>query len=339
MRTSINHTTIVQALELCGGTIKNEHGRALNELALLLLKVPGHTLGDHPPEVHRIVPSIDALERAGVVAVERSKGRRVFQVSLTGKHQDHEVLDSEGPEVHAAMLIECLVRHGGKLEDPAGYASSLLINQMPDNASRKAWRHRIEAAVEAGWITREIKNSRTYSIELTEMGRKAAGILLNGAEFPVPVEPAPEPDPVPSDQPGVGVVEVDETEIDLDSEETLDPALAVLVEDDEVLDAVMVLLGKVAVGRQLHKLQAQIDQYAAEITHLKAQLNAVRADRDDLTRLLKIADDDIAHARREVAEAAARADKLGADRDQWRKSYHSLSDNLSVVSKAVEKLR
>lgn len=338
MRTSINHTTIVQALELCGGTIKNEHGKALNELALSLLQVPGHTLGDQAPEIHRIVPSIDALERAGVVKTERSKGRRVFEISLTGRHEEHEVLDTDGPEVHAAMLIECLARNGGGLEDPAGYASSILINGMQDNASRKAWRHRIDAAIEAGWIQRETRNSRTYKIELTELGLRAAGILLNGTVVPAHVEPALVPDPVPEDQPGVDVLTLDEVEIDLETEVELDPALAVLVDDDEVFGAVTTLLGKIAISQQAHKLQAETDQLKAEVAHLKAQLGSVMADRDDLNKLLKLADDDIAQARRATEEACARANRLGADRDEWRKRYNNLSGNLGAVSGVIEKL-
>ena len=320
MRSSINHTSMVAALELCRyNKVTHKHGKAVEELAKMLLRVPGHTLGEHVPEANRLIPPIQALERAGIIKVDR-KGTRVFSIALTGKHKDYPVMD-DSPEKYAAQIIEVLALQGGKLEDPKGFASTELIARLNDGASKKAWQHRINQAEEQGWITRDARNSRTYSIQLTPLGMEAAGLALPGWQASEPT-----PEPVPQAQPEPAPVEVL-----ADPEPEVEPEIfEVLMEDDEVFHAVSVLMQRVHRTKILEQITLERDQLQDEVVKLKD-------DRRELQELLSTADKEIDRYKRQAEELQQIADRLGHDRDEWRRRYNAILDTAEDVKTMLQR--
>lgn len=333
MRTSINHTSMVAALELCpDGRIENKHGKVLADLAEKLIEVPGQTLGIHTPDLPRLMPAISAMERAGLIMVER-KGTRIFSIALTGKHKEHKVLEDEAPELHAAQIIEALALVGGRLEDLKGHASTALISYLKvtypeDQSSKKAWQHRINMAVDQGWIERDVRHSRTFSIGLTELGLRAAGLLLNGhvLEEVVIEHPAdllePEPEPEPESRPIVEAPVLIAEAPNITAEAEPEPpsefnVFDVLTEDDEVFWAIEKLLTLIRHGKNSAVIMAENARLENE--------------NQELQELLRMADADIKKLRAELIESQRISDKLGKDRDDYRHRYARAAEYLTAA--------
>jgi hypothetical protein len=324
VRSSINHRTIIAGLEQCGGSLKHPHGKCLDVLARELIRLPGNTLGENPPEVNRLIPSIEAMEKQGLITFRRS-GRKFMSVTLTGKHLTEPPSADTDPEEHSATIIEVLAAHGGQMRDHKGYVTNVLIDALIDatssGTSRRVWNDRIKQAEQDGWLVRHTGATRTYVIELSPLGRKVAGLPeLNGASV---AEPEALEDEEFSD------------EVDLDADpEAEDNPLSVLLEDEDVYDAVTTILAKIRGGSQSTGVLAENDQLRAQVSGLTKMASAMKSEVEDLTKLLKIDDDENARLRQEVEEYQRKLDKIGKERDELKRMYSALHARLTAYGLA-----
>lgn len=319
LRSSINHSTIISALEMIGGGISHPHHKTLELLAKQLIRVPGNTLGENPPEVNRLVPSIEAMAKAGLITI-KGRGHRISSIKLTGLHASQPVEDEDPDQnEHSALIIQVLAQTDGKLRDQRGYVTNVLIDRILEvdgkRSSRNVWRERILEAEQQGWLKRHTGATRTYQIELTEMGRRVAGLATNGHVQ----EAVPEEEPVPA----APEAEI-EVVIEDDEYEETDSPLALLLEDEEICDAVTTLLSRIKESSGTAALTAANDQLTARVSALTKQNDILQTEVEDLNKLLRIADDDVARAKAETAEAESRVDRVGRDRDELRRELNTL---------------
>lgn len=351
MRSTINQSTIVAALKLTDGIITSKHKRCLEDLAGQLLQVPGHTLGMHAPETNRILPSLDAMERAGIIATKRHGRDRISEIKLLAGER---ASDTEGPHWTVSVVLEALASLGGFIDDQQqGYAGTQLRDYVNDGASKSSWRLRVETAEREGFITRsrDKTGTRTYRIELTDLGRAATGMLQ--VEEP---EPEVQQDIIMSaiELPGeeIDVSIIDEPLVD---EVTIDEGLAGILDEGELDDAAFVeqvafkffeICAERAFAPQidpevhsatrsdLHVARSQVKSLQTIVDGLKRDVERLAQDKDELEKLLKVGDEELARMQTSSEHIQRTLDKMAEDRDNWKRKFGSLEREVQVYLSA-----
>lgn len=331
---SINQSTVMAALDLFDGEIIDSHNKAAERLNDVLHTVPPTTLGDHPPHISRLYPTLDALVKTGEIEVVRN-GKRYSRITrLKRNDQEQARLQMQGPSQFDQIIIKALGDLGGVIEEVNGRAGVMLRELVDDGASASAWRTRIEECAKRGWIIRDMQPVGAVRIELSESGTT----WYQENVVPTVVEPVVQP-----------VVELEPVPVE---EEPLFPPEA-LGEDlnwvDELAHKLLATVVKKSkepwVDPAEHeKLKGRIDHLQAQIAKLKDERRELEAttakaieDKKDIESLLRMADEDAKKLQRRLDEAQATADRLGADRDSWRKRCNEIESYIEDASQLKER--
>lgn len=334
---SINQSTVLSALELAGNDIDDRHGKAAEALNKLLISVAQNTLGEVPPHISRLYPTLEALAKAGTIEVEH-QGRRYFRIKLTQRDfADPTVLaDLRTPTEADQTIITALGVVGG-VNDDTGRASILLRELVDEGVNPGTWRTRIEDCERRGWIRRVMGTSgqnarKTIRIELSD-----AGEAWYKAYAPIAT---------PIELPGEDVTAEYQDEVFLDVEP--EPLIPVRDNDDEEwVDNLAHKLLSIVVERAkepwidpknhekliatLAARDGTIEGFRAQVAQMASSADKLRADRKEADDLFRVADDENKKLRRQVVEQEQTIDKIAKERDEFRRKFTEIEAHMDQV--------
>lgn len=323
---SINQKTVLTALEMLGNRVEDGHHKAAEILNKQLIEVPGQTLGNQVPHISRLFPTLEGLERQGLITTTRLDRKRYSVIELVRKEvvpSPYAHLDIPDPSQHEVIIIKALGELGGHAEDPTGQVTVALREIVGEGIPRTQWRQNLEDAEHHGWITRTIANGRAVRISLTDQAWTWYKATYGEAEEPL-------------------VEEVDE--VDLAGEEELE-AMPTL-EDDAFAEQVAFKLLEAVIERakQPHieasdyeRLNQKVQNLTGQVAQLKANTDAAIADKKTAEELFKVASAENDRMTKQVAELMETLDDIAAERDEWRKKYGQLEVQLSALTPQTKK--
>jgi hypothetical protein len=367
---SVNQSTVLAALEFGGGSVHSPHGHAVDELADLIMRTPGQTLGDHKPEPQRLIPTLEALAKNGAISITtrggsrtaRGGNRKLVRIALTNRGARNGSAQKPAPAPDltdlpepSRLIITTLAQLGGRIEDPKGSAGTLLTELAEVPGSTGSKRLYIQKAEAQGWISKDSRDPRTgqpnttrvYAIELTEQARARVDVAP-------PAVPAHPPLECLFDQ--AGVVETPEETMLLISQPVqentgkavpVQTGTAVRPEDEDLAERAALRLFEMCVDRaaefkalligeseQVKTLEVELDLRDETIAGYRTKEDELKTQLRDVANKAHAMTSRITALERQLEQSDRNLTKIANERDEWRRKYESLDGEVDEMFKA-----